>query len=844
VTLYDHPLLVIDPGMHMARITRASANRDGSWGVTGSHDKTVRIWSLATGTPSPAIRLPTGPGNVGEVNAVAISPDGALIAAGGWTRWTEADPQEQIYLFDRMTTTLVNRIEGVPSKVLHLVFSPDGGLLVAALGENEGLRIYAKAQDWSEIARDEAYDGESYGANFAPDGRLATTSVDGWVRLYTGELKGRLRPALGVCASGGGQPFGIAFSADGARLAVGYAGIANAYVLDGRTLAAHGRPDLDGIELDNGSLSQVAWSPDGQTLFAAGLYWSGSDRPVLAWDRAGAGERRALPAGRDGVMSLVPLPDGSLLVASSDPWFARLDPEGTPRWQHRPPPADFSEQFDTFSVSGDGIRIGFGFEAYGKTPASFDLAERKLALGPVADATMAVPRHHGLPIEWWYKRPYPTLGGKVLHLDEREHALSLAIHPAGDRFVLGAYWSLRAFAADGSQLWRNRVPAAVWAVNITGDGRLVVAAYADGTIRWHRMSDGAELLAFMPLSNRTDWVSWTPEGYYSATPGAHGLLRWHINNGWDAPASIVAIEDIPGSYRPNVLSLVLDELETQRALGRVILTEHDREIALRTNSRVSPNAQLHLLAIGISAYNEDHAKNLRLRYADRDASDLASALMATQASIYHLNPQVLLDEDATRSGIRWALKVIHESMRPGGNDLAVVFFSGHGALLDDGRSRKLYLLPTEVDARNDQAIADTALAADELTDRLQLLAERGRVLLLLDACHSGAATMSGIALRMDSSALRLRLADENITVLTSSSGGEASFENPIWQHGAFSKVLLDAFEDPAADLNRNRMISVLGLTNYVATRVPALTGGKQNPGMEVRFEGTLFRSAV
>ena len=30
-----------------------------------------------------------------------MSPDGALIAAGGWTRITDADTQEQIYLFDR-----------------------------------------------------------------------------------------------------------------------------------------------------------------------------------------------------------------------------------------------------------------------------------------------------------------------------------------------------------------------------------------------------------------------------------------------------------------------------------------------------------------------------------------------------------------------------------------------------------------------------------------------------------------------------------------------------------------------------------------------------------------------
>ena len=85
-------------------------------------------------------------------------------------------------------------------------------------------------------------------------------------------------------------------------------------------------------------------------------------------------------------------------------------------------------------------------------------------------------------------------------LGEYEFARSLAIDPGGDRFVLGADWSLRAFASDGSKLWTRNTPGVAWAVNIAGNGRVIVAAYGDGTIRWHRMSDGAELLAFKPLT--------------------------------------------------------------------------------------------------------------------------------------------------------------------------------------------------------------------------------------------------------------------------------------------------------------------------------------------------------
>jgi WD40 repeat protein len=727
-------------------------------------------------------------------------------------------------------------IEGLPNVVFHLAFSPSGHLLAATLFSG-GLRIYARDRGCAEIARDVHYDGQSYGAAFAPDGRLATTELEGKVRLYAGDLKGDIRPTVTTAAPGGPRPYGIAFSPDGTRLAVGHYSVA-LDLLDGRTLASLPGPDLRGIE--HGALAGVAWSADGGTLFAAGRYFMGDTAQVLAWSDAGAGARRALPAGSNTVFGLVPLPGGDLLVAAADPWLARLRADGGARWGHGLPKADFRDQERNLSVSNDGTRIDFGFAEHGKIPARFDLKSLALTLDPTRDGSTTAPRQDTLKVEGWLGGP-PILAGRSLPLEPYEASDSLAVHPAGDRFVLGTAWSLRAFDANGTQLWRRDVPGVVWAVNITGDGRLVVAAYQDGTIRWHRMTDGVELLAFMPLSDRTNWVAWTPEGFYAATAAAHSVLRWHVNRGWD-PADSVAIEDIPGSFRPAVLPLVLQEMETPRALGLALLAEHNRQIMIRTNSRLPPGIKLHLLAIGISAYNEDYAKDLRLHYADRDARDLASAIADTQGSLYaDVKTQVLLNKDANKDGILRALETMQAGMRAGGgDDLAVVHFSGHGALVGG----KLYLLPYGVDARDDVGIKDSGLAIDQLRDELLELAKYGRVLVLLDACHSGATTMNGAALAMDSTAVRAGLAAANITVLTSSNGSQVSREDPAWEHGAFTKELLDAFNDPAADINHNGLISTNGLAAYLSARVASLTGGAQTPGMEIRYDTTLFATGL
>ena len=136
------PVLTIESGLHSASLRSLSTDRASRWLVTGSADKTVRIWDLPSGSPAGVIRPPIGRGGDGMINAVAVSPDGGTIACGGRTR--ESETSRTVYLFDRESRRMLRRIGGLPENIVQLQFSRDGGsVLAVGLGGNGGLRLYA-----------------------------------------------------------------------------------------------------------------------------------------------------------------------------------------------------------------------------------------------------------------------------------------------------------------------------------------------------------------------------------------------------------------------------------------------------------------------------------------------------------------------------------------------------------------------------------------------------------------------------------------------------------------------------------------------------------------------------
>ncbi|CAN5164022.1 hypothetical protein BH10PSE7_BH10PSE7_10190 [soil metagenome] len=570
----QRPILRIEPGMHTAAIKQLSLSADGRLLATGSDDRTARLWDMPTGKLIRVFRVPVGAGNEGKISATALSPDGQLLAAGGWDAYSGPNGQGNfVYLFNTATGALVGRLGPLPNVVLQLKFSPDGLWLAAGLGRQSGVALWLGQGGFAGAPLvDPNYGDDIHGLDFDRGGRLAVTSFDGRIRLYQTKAspspQGRLLKT--VKAPDGKKPFGIAFSPDGTRLAVGYLDTAAVSLLDAARLKRRRGEKVETAPIDNGDLFAVAWSADGKTLYGSGLFRANGLMQVIAWDGEGLGAPRALGGSLNTIMDLAGLPGGGVAWAGFDGDIGIFGPAGESGLHVKPVTADMREKrANHFLVAPNADAVWFGLQYASTNPWRFDVAKLSFEAAPDRPADFIGPNTDRLQVGGWFNDGQGTLNGEVLPVQPYEPSRSLAIAPGGQTFVLGAEWSIYRFDAQGRRLWRIVTPGVAWGVNLSADGAIVIAALGDGTIRWYRASDGAELLAFFVHAPDQRWVAWTQTGYYAASPGGEDLIGWHVNGKtWDEP-----VDFFPASrfrdrfYRPDIVQLVLQTRDEAKAVA-------------------------------------------------------------------------------------------------------------------------------------------------------------------------------------------------------------------------------------------------------------------------------------
>ena len=549
------PVLRIETEAHLSPIARISADAAGLWAVTASEDKTARLWDLRSGRAVAVLRPPLGSESVGALYAAALSPDARQVAVGGNAGFD--GKTHAVYLFDRATGNLPPKstLSGLEAPVTQLAWSADSQLLAVGLRQ-EGLRVFRRNLGF--VGADPEFNDAIYGAAFSRDGRLAVASLDGYLRIYGFGKNGMERLARKQMP---GKPYALAWSPDGAQLAVGLQDSARVTVFSSTLDLLHM------VESSGGSnLGRVVWSADGRTLYAAGNVVRDGRFAVLAFADRGRAPGQPVASFGNIVTSLA-AHAGGLLASSAEPAWLALDAVGMLRFQSQAKNGDFRDAGETFRISADGQQIDFPMAQGGREVLAFDLGKGELRPAPANSSLRPAQLPSGLSN--WRNSTAPGLNGRSLLLRPGEVVRSAAAFPDGQKLVLGSEWFLRLYAASGGQLWERRLPGAAWAVNVSGDGRWVVAALGDGSIRWFRAGDGEPQLTLFVHGDRERWIAWTPSGYYDTSMGGENLVGWHVNRAFNQAADFFSVGRFRDRfYQPSVLQKVMqlaDEGEAVRS---------------------------------------------------------------------------------------------------------------------------------------------------------------------------------------------------------------------------------------------------------------------------------------
>ena len=212
-----------------------------------------------------------------------------------------------------------------------------------------------------------------------------------------------------------------------------------------------------------------------------------------------------------------------------------------------------------------------------------------------------------------------------------------------------------------------------------------------------------------------------------------------------------------------------------------------------------------------------------------DARDMAAALSSAAHCGY--DPRqvtVLLDADATLSAIRRELASLAAAANR--EETVFIYFSGHGARIRQEGEDSSLLLPFDCQRRDPLG---TSLPEEEFSALLAAI-PAGRLLVVLDACHSGGAG----SLKADvGPGLRTGFAEKGLERLAQGAGrvimaSSRPDETSLVLHGARNSVFTEGFLEAlkgGARTSGDGLIRVFEVFNHVAGRVRQAVPGRQHP---------------
>ena len=461
---------------HEAAVTAVALNADATVAISGAADKSLKAWTVADGEEAQNFA-----GHTAAIVAAAVLPDGTVVSAGDTSVrfWNPANGQQ-------------TRTFAAPAAVTAMSLSPDGAQLIVG-SANNALTVHNPANGQA-LFQLPGHLAPVKSVSFSGDGkRIASRSSDGECRIW--DATGRLREARIVAS-------GESTLADGEMPPAGVVHVAafgfspeNILLSDpgnrAGLLASSLRHLIAPAETP---LTSVAFLPDGN-----GIVTAGADKIVRLWNPADGKEVRQFPGLTDVATSVLVSRDGTQIIAGS---------------------ADKT------------VRIWKAADATAVATLTQTAAVRSLALS-TDGLRLAVTGDTGLVRAWDL-----ATGKSLQHFAGHEGIVgAVAFSSAADQFVTGG-------ADKSAMAWTiaaRRVLVAgegpVKEATFIGDGSRFAAIVGDAPqVRvWNRDNDEVTELAAgaMPLSS----LAAHPDGSTLATGSAdQKVYQWTLADGKPATA--------------------------------------------------------------------------------------------------------------------------------------------------------------------------------------------------------------------------------------------------------------------------------------------------------------------
>lgn len=248
---------------------------------------------------------------------------------------------------------------------------------------------------------------------------------------------------------------------------------------------------------------------------------------------------------------------------------------------------------------------------------------------------------------------------------------------------------------------------------------------------------------------------------------------------------------------------------------------------LEPNFISKPN--LYLLSVGIPS---------DLMFTTRDAADIVQAFKAQEGRLFQrVFADVLNTESATTgSMLIQNIGYLRDGYQIRPHDVVIIFMSSHG-FADQTDANNFYIQPSDVKRQYAPACLDFK---KHVRDVLQQI--KAKQLILIDACQSGAGIKGDDTEKINHAIAQLMKTETGLRCISSSRANEKSHEDPLWQNGAFTKAIKEAFGNEnvmttegyrRANSNDDGWLTLKELYAFLKIRVPfmvnSVKGAAQNP---------------